>query len=357
MFDVLRKSSHRQQAETFVLLQPQPGLGDIFHTLSLDTATTLPNIQSAYVGMVEQTGSLFAMSPSRFPLVAFGDASRPSIDPNPNPSAGSGDVDEITRTRKRDQELARQASRCMDPAVLDLKCLVGLRPLAGRDDEDTQSQLKLWLDGPSSQSRLPIQSGPAIETHTTTSASQRLPLTIDSGPLTRGDTRLPVNSWQAAVTVVALAAVSLWFGLKRMRTSPLPIEAPIPESSVEANPSPPRTPIEYSAELIAPGTPLTPTLDLGSTDRGDDTDRDNEADGETTPGPKKKRPRGRRGKGKKGGASAEDTPGSPNIVPPTPLPAPPEPSLIIQAPEVKSPTTSLIVSDSILGSYRICICW
>ncbi|KAF5343039.1 hypothetical protein D9758_011169, partial [Tetrapyrgos nigripes] len=37
-----------------------------------NSSNFLPNADAAYVGMVEETGSLFAMSPGRFPFVAFG---------------------------------------------------------------------------------------------------------------------------------------------------------------------------------------------------------------------------------------------------------------------------------------------
>ncbi|KAJ7765550.1 hypothetical protein B0H14DRAFT_3593010 [Mycena olivaceomarginata] len=52
---------------------PRPRLAAILpkltHTTSKDQL--LPHLDSVYVGLVEDTGSLFAMSPDRFPLVAF----------------------------------------------------------------------------------------------------------------------------------------------------------------------------------------------------------------------------------------------------------------------------------------------
>ena len=82
-----------------MLLQPRPGIQDLFPSLGAppsnpdqeagDEATNteatpkrahappptpplLPNIGSAYVGLLEETESLYLMSPERFPLVLFG---------------------------------------------------------------------------------------------------------------------------------------------------------------------------------------------------------------------------------------------------------------------------------------------
>ncbi|KAJ7704263.1 hypothetical protein B0H14DRAFT_3526688 [Mycena olivaceomarginata] len=69
IFDVLRNPTHH---DTFVLLQPRPRLSAILPHLAQTTSMDkLPHLGSAYVGLVEETGSLFAMGPDRFPLVAF----------------------------------------------------------------------------------------------------------------------------------------------------------------------------------------------------------------------------------------------------------------------------------------------
>ncbi|KAJ3837019.1 hypothetical protein EV361DRAFT_847381 [Lentinula raphanica] len=83
-FDVLKRPApqsplHNDPAfHTFVLLQPQPLLSDFHPSLSHANApnSLLPNSDSAYVGIVEETGSLYAMSPKGFPFVAFGGADR-----------------------------------------------------------------------------------------------------------------------------------------------------------------------------------------------------------------------------------------------------------------------------------------
>ncbi|KAJ7798767.1 hypothetical protein B0H14DRAFT_2617658 [Mycena olivaceomarginata] len=68
IFDVLQDPTHN----TFVLLQPRPQLSAILPKLAQNPPMDqLPHLGSAYIGLVEETGSLFAMSADRFPLVAF----------------------------------------------------------------------------------------------------------------------------------------------------------------------------------------------------------------------------------------------------------------------------------------------
>lgn len=130
-----------------VLLQPSPRLQDVFPSIDLSDTTKLnhqlPNLDSAYVGVLEETGSLFAMSSDRFPLVAFGDANansmHPLIDPPPGTSLPIGaipksSVDEITKARKL-RELC-------DNGSLDPRCLIGIRKL----ESSSRSRLSRLLD-------------------------------------------------------------------------------------------------------------------------------------------------------------------------------------------------------------------
>ena len=124
VFDVVRSPTSDQP---FVLLQPCPRLE------GLANYKDLPNLDSAYVGLVQETQSLFAMSPRVFPLVAFGDSnSRPR----------KPDVDAVTERRKL-RELCRNGAG-------DRRCLIGVRPL----EESRQSWSRL-LDAAA------IPSGPA----------------------------------------------------------------------------------------------------------------------------------------------------------------------------------------------------
>ena len=130
-----------------VLLQPSPRLQDVFPSMDLSNTAKLnhqlPNLDSAYVGVLEETGSLYAMSSDHFPLVAFGDANpnsmHPLIDPPPGTPLPTGtiprsSVDEITRARKL-RELC-------DKGVFDPRCLTGIRKL----ESSSRSRLSRLLD-------------------------------------------------------------------------------------------------------------------------------------------------------------------------------------------------------------------
>ena len=128
-----------------VLLQPSPRLQDVFPSMDLSNTAKLnhqlPNLDSAYVGVLEESGSLFAMSSDRFPLVAFGDANpaHPLIDPPPGTPIPTGaipksTVDEITKARKL-RELC-------DKGVFNPRCLTGIRKL----ESSSRSRLSRLLD-------------------------------------------------------------------------------------------------------------------------------------------------------------------------------------------------------------------
>ena len=90
-----------------------------------------PNINSAYVGLVEETGSLFVMSPDHFPLVVFGGADdrHKSIDSSPNAVVPQGPISSAYL-----RALCRSGSA-------DRHCATGVRPLEG------DSHLARLLDG------------------------------------------------------------------------------------------------------------------------------------------------------------------------------------------------------------------
>ncbi|KAF8065171.1 hypothetical protein FPV67DRAFT_172192 [Lyophyllum atratum] len=67
IFDVL--TSQESRDDILVLLQPRPHLQGVLPDL---TDTRLSDRKSAFVGMVKETGSLFVMSPARFPHVLIG---------------------------------------------------------------------------------------------------------------------------------------------------------------------------------------------------------------------------------------------------------------------------------------------
>lgn len=127
VFDVLRTSARRAP---FALLQPRPvlsanGLGDENGNGlgSMGAAyDALPGRGSAYVGLLEESGALFAMSAGRFPLVAFDHGQPEDLYQDKRGKVGKelvgmegglGEGEERCRTGGRDR-----------------RCLVGTRMLA-----------------------------------------------------------------------------------------------------------------------------------------------------------------------------------------------------------------------------------
>ncbi|KAL0564880.1 bifunctional endoribonuclease/protein kinase ire1 [Marasmius crinis-equi] len=205
-FDVFQRQapktgfSTNNADHTYVLLQPQPSLRDFHPSLDLSTRSAapssssetpgsdseqahphldsiLPNAGSAYIGIVEETGSLFAMSPDKYPFVAFGGhqvgpGNRRLIDAEPLRGYQEHDdesflsLDEVTRRRREKEARLREkghtettsdswststtsssttarASSSSRPetcniaegGVFDLRCLVGVRKLAESGDD------------------------------------------------------------------------------------------------------------------------------------------------------------------------------------------------------------------------------
>jgi len=101
---------------------------------------------------VEETGSLFAMSPDRFPLVAFGGGRQSrlkNLDELPSP------IDAVTEARKgreqrmRERDYSSEDDMCLDQTSLytDRRCLVGLHPLEGGDGDGPETRMKRLIDG------------------------------------------------------------------------------------------------------------------------------------------------------------------------------------------------------------------
>ncbi|KAJ7716548.1 hypothetical protein B0H16DRAFT_1898353 [Mycena metata] len=155
-FDVLRTPSQHP----FVLLQPRPRLSAIPPKLT----DAPPHLDSVYIGMVEETGSLFVMSPDRFPLVVFGGGggSTPKMR-----TAGSGpkgedpigelppEIDAVTAAPKEREKVMTERDygsnddKCLDRTSLytDRRCLVGIRPLEGGDGDGLEMRMKRLIEG------------------------------------------------------------------------------------------------------------------------------------------------------------------------------------------------------------------
>ncbi|EJF56482.1 hypothetical protein DICSQDRAFT_113101 [Dichomitus squalens LYAD-421 SS1] len=357
-FDVVR-SPKRQQP--FVLLQPQPTLQEIFPLADLVTATKhkgLPNLDRAYVGIVEESGSLFAMSPDRFPLVVFGDSSADrnwrSIDPPPGASFDEEaddfpvDVDSAKRVA-RNRKLREM---CRNGAT-DVRCLTGVRPLGS----DSQSRLSRLLDGAPSVLPPPSYQNQNSNRHEVeVREDEPLPDEKDTGNSSikpppawgnRSDPRLEdqppgkllrMSGQTQAMSVFALCAIVLlvWMSVKKFLTpgSSTLAQASVPAPSPEVKEDTTKPVAELHAleqpEKVANGHAdpvLLPAFE-DTTARGDpdeiptaqqvvfapatlepvadpvtdapDEDTEKEGDGADTPGKRKGIRRGRRGKKKKG---------------------------------------------------------
>ena len=125
VFDVLSSS---RRSGPFVLMQPRPPISDVLRGFDMSSAASLYDPDTAYVGLVEETGSLFVMGNEHFPLIAFGDTeysiNSRLIDP-PSSAIPRKDlpdrVDAITKRRKL-RELCAESP-------FDTRCLTGKRPL------------------------------------------------------------------------------------------------------------------------------------------------------------------------------------------------------------------------------------
>jgi serine/threonine-protein kinase/endoribonuclease IRE1 len=107
----------------------------------------LPNLNSAFVGIVEETGSLFAMSPDHFPFVVFGDTnayeSQRLIEPPPG---------EVISNEDSYQWVKKPLAQCKTYSG-DRSCLTGVRRL----EASSRSRLSRLLDGAPSVSLPPSQ--------------------------------------------------------------------------------------------------------------------------------------------------------------------------------------------------------
>ena len=155
IFDVLRTNPHSLKPP-FVLLQPRPRLHDLFPNLGLANGPhpVLPNFGSAYVGLLEESGSLFAMSPERYPLVLFGGSERKSgrfvgqygygsesrtdtktLDPPQKRGYrpdGNDEDEQVVLGGAIERGDAEDGDSLLDTCLVnpyDLRCLIGVRPI------------------------------------------------------------------------------------------------------------------------------------------------------------------------------------------------------------------------------------
>ena len=341
----------------------------------------LPHLDAAYVGLINETGSLFAMSPDRFPLVVFSDA-------DPEVNTGHQPI--------RTWETCRTGSS-------DRNCLTGIRPLAS----DSRSRFSRLLDG------APTVELPPVHDHTlfdngdidggnnlsivptwvwglggnNSSSGRDVPLGLDG--------RVGVFSTIGSVMSALLLGL-IWVMYRKARLSKhaqVPVKpngvgvpiAPVDQQPSADSPSESKTSIQNEAVVpvavkdLGVGTEIIraqpnghPIAENNTSDEtrddgndGDESDKDYE--GAALPNKRKGR-RGKRGKKKKvivvteddavkidttekpinGGASFEHME-PPLIDDPVPLTALAIPLTARPGSDPPPPATLLVVSDTILG--------
>ena len=362
--------------------------------------------------MVEETGSLFAMSPDHYPLVVFGGPERYDqgrlLDAPGRQSEYRGDdddeggedvgrvptaVDEITRQRKQRQRMdERKRETCSDSSarLRDRRCLVGVRRL--EDGDGHESRMRRLLDGP-----VRGEVGPEVLSNGSTLVDEEEVLEDPGlGMVTgAGWAKEARRFWEAVVVSVVVGILSVWFVVRRIKRkvekslrvlveeegrrraeedvmTPTPSTTEIPTTPLTAGPVDVK---EMVQSPIMNGFKDPPkSKDLAQSlppiaDDGDESAGDGEGDNDpvATPGKRKGR-RGKRGKKKKAGAIAGSGGGGegveeekklngaahvngPAVVKEVETPSPAQTSLVItSSPKPASTGPSLIVSDTILGT-------
>lgn len=396
-FDVVRKTSSHD-SHPFVLLQPSPRLQDVLPDLSAAAQLNYhPSFDSAYVGIVEETGSLFAMSPDRFPLVIFGgiegSASAPGryIDP-------PIEVDEVTRARKEREAQGTEADHnvCRNGSP-DRRCLTGVRRL----EAGSRSRFSRLLDGVPFVNNRPVEvvgADELVDGSVLNETGQRLvdnssivaPLpwsawVWDQSPLSaRGPVAGRVNAfWGLSAIgsfVIALLAGAMWIAFKKKVGADksvvevlngIQLVEDVVHDAIQDTENVPLDPIAEPPEPLKP--PLTPKLkSFNSITNGDPSpedpeDSEGEGEGDTPAAPgKRKVRRGKRGKKKKisaivvveGGETANADPDEEAAAAAaeaiesevkTPDPAVAPSSLVLPTTPKPEASSSLFVSETILG--------
>ena len=209
VFDVVKSS---RKPSPFVLLQPRLRLQDILP--SAIHQRDYSDDETAFVGLVPGTDSLFALSPDHFPLVAFSESAPTQRIEGSEGVVVSGEHGTL---------------QCLE-GTTDRQCLTGVRALRA----DSRSRLARLLDGVPgpATSRLPSSSSDPAHSENTNSQvyAETEPLIVP------GETKPPVvpwewvaslpeslsqgrNSWAHSSSGLLLALVSavaslLWFNRK-----------------------------------------------------------------------------------------------------------------------------------------------
>jgi serine/threonine-protein kinase/endoribonuclease IRE1 len=172
VFDVV-KSTRRQSP--FVLLQPRLRLQDMFP--SATHQHDYPFDDSAFVGLVPGTGSLYALSPDHFPLVAFSESAPPQS------------VESVEGIEGVLVSTENGMLQCFD-GTTDRRCLTGVRALRA----DSRSRLARLLDGVPGPATPPLPSANGGPAHPDNTNSQAYAGSEPHGEV--GEGQYPVVPWE-----------------------------------------------------------------------------------------------------------------------------------------------------------------
>ncbi|KAH6910718.1 hypothetical protein BKA70DRAFT_1424376 [Coprinopsis sp. MPI-PUGE-AT-0042] len=142
VFDVLRgRTPLQHHPHAFVLLQPRPRVEGVIPGADREMHR---GGNSAYVGMVEETGSLYVLSPSHYPWVAFGTAEA---------NHGGRPLDNGRKTRQSLHDIIRNQRRLKcEETPMERECLLGMHTLDSSDGNE--SRMRRLLEGPQSRDYL-----------------------------------------------------------------------------------------------------------------------------------------------------------------------------------------------------------
>lgn len=153
IFDVVKSA---RRTSPFVLLQPRLRLQDIIP--STPRQHDYPNDETAFVGLVPETGSLFALGPDHFPLVAF------------SGPVSTQQVEGIEGTSEEGVLISHEEDgrlQCYE-STTDRRCQTGVRTLRA----DSASNIARLLDGVPGLAAPPLPSATGSDSRPGNSNSQ-----------------------------------------------------------------------------------------------------------------------------------------------------------------------------------------
>ncbi|KAH8829150.1 hypothetical protein DL96DRAFT_1668744 [Flagelloscypha sp. PMI_526] len=291
----------------FVLLQPRRRLEDI-----MPKEDRLPSTQNAFVGMVKESGSLYAMSAVQYPMVAFPEARLPSNENGPGYLSHYEDkLMDICQTR--------------EGLLTDLRCQVGIKPV---DIGSRQSSIPPPFDPPS----------PVIGTGSDVPTNKSYPTNIDRPEPAPEEVQ---SNWRTTFASIAVAFLGIGFFLARASTrhstDTLKVDNPLLSNS---------TPVALNGHAISP-----PSLDLPTSDSPPDIEPPLRTIRRTFRNAKEDSPASIAGAGGKGKKKEKEGSNQDDLDSAVDAPGTPRSAISFESPPVSTPKpTSLIVSEkNILG--------